>query len=114
MSFDVGDRVICVDDKPGKLMIPRMGKRIDLACGVVKGSVYTVLAILPRGTLVPCNIPGAYPKTTLTGDCISVGVLDGDGSDSHLVWRFRKLRDISQSLRELKEMAINCPALVEQ
>ena len=103
--FEVGDRVVCVDDRPSTLSHGSVVVE-SYPTSLVRGHVYTIRAVLPAGSR---SARGYIRHDTH----VSVGVLNAHGEDSHNADRFRKLRDISQSLRELKELAINCPALVE-
>ena len=112
--FEVGDRVVCVDDGPAD-PFTRQGNRTDWTIPVVKGRVYTVRAVLPKHYVA--GNPG-YPMLSIDAGGLDVGELcvcriTGWATYGLNPARFRKLRDISQSLRELKELAINCPALVE-
>ena len=107
--FEVGDRVVCVDDSD-----------IDGSPYPVRaGQKFTVLDIFLKGHRFTSTC-------SASADAISIGlhnhevfrrIADIPEVLPHYdIWhatRFRKLRDISQSLRELKELAINCPALVE-
>ena len=110
---EVGDRVVCVDDSPVEFRNGLTGETSFHPCPLSKGVVYTVRAFFPAGTRFKDCIPGASTWSKISSDHISVGVAQWHGRDTHRTARFRKLRDISQSLRELKELAINCPALVE-
>lgn len=97
--FEVGDRVVCVN--AGSLY-PFMHAYFwwddnSSACGLESGKVYTVSN---RATYVP------------TGEIFGVAVYE-HGPVLVRSERFRKLRDISQSLAELKALTVNCPPLVE-
>ena len=97
--FEVGDRVVCVDDRP-------------YGCGTYfplgKGKKFIVLQAWGG------HQPIASGVVAHESGAISIGVISTEvQADAWSSFRFRKLRDISQSLRELKELAINCPALVE-
>lgn len=105
--FEVGDRVVCVDDG-----LDDSWQDIYLAeisAQLHKGQVYTVTWVGPQwhvwddGTTSECNGVGI---------CLAE-ISFSDPDDCLDAWRFRKIRDISQSLRELKELAINCPALAD-
>jgi hypothetical protein len=97
--FEVGDRVVCVDDGPFYN---------GVAWPLRKGATFVVLCARP-----PRFLLAAGYETSLCGD-IGIGEPNPviDGIDSWPVSRFRKLRDISQSLFELKALTINCPPLV--
>jgi len=115
--FEVGDRVVCVDDSP----VSWNGKIYSL--GITRGEVFIVRAVFPN-----THTPGwQKPKNDLA---ISIGRENqyylaimrelpvgyphpGVGPDAWRASRFRKLRDISQSLSELKALTVNCPQLAE-
>jgi hypothetical protein len=106
--FEVGDRVVCVDDSD------QFNVEADHVCDFFEvcflklRAVYVVLAVLPDGSNIVDDMGDGY----LIGDHIAVGVPDQLGLDAWEARRFRKLRDISQSLAELKALTINCPPLV--
>lgn len=96
--FEVGDRVVCVDDRWDVELA------LGHSCPLRLRSVYTVSGWSgsfwgqsPDGTV-------SFGPEMLLRE--AANPLGGGFCPS----RFRKLRDISQSLRELKELAINCPA----
>ena len=104
--FEVGDRVRCIRSGWNH---PRSTQEfLGLKCPLVVGEVYTIVGfITPAPDLHNVLIDGVYnPQYAISGAITHPDY--GWAPD-----RFRKLRDISQSLRELKELAINCPALVE-
>lgn len=115
MSFEVGDRVVCVDDGPGWFQSRRTGKKSWHPSNLVAGTVYTVQAFTPKGARYLLKISGVSKFARSACDVISVGVVAGHGVDAHSASRFRKIerRDISQSLQALKDLALNCPQLVE-
>ena len=104
--FEVGDRVVCVDVRPTRAFGFAGEVLFEKATNLVRGKTYTILALIPPGS----PTEDGFVRTDLH---VAVGVLNFRGADSHNADRFRKLRDISQSLRELKELVINCPALAE-
>jgi hypothetical protein len=108
--FEVGDRVVCVDDRPSWRRCRRTGEEFSYPTNLVKGGIYTVRQIIRGGTKLPNPVMGG--TSTLLADHVAVGVLNWCGRDDHAATRFRKLRDISQSLAELKALTINCPPLV--
>jgi hypothetical protein len=105
--FEVGDRVVCVDVRPSRFTVE--GKPEEQPSNLTKGHVYVVTARYPQGLLY---LRGGGNLGMLCSDHIAVGVPNFFGDDMHSVRRFRKLRDISQSLSELKALTINCPPLV--
>lgn len=106
--FEVGDRVVCVNDGPDDVIYPDF--TVVEPVPLVRGNIYTVLAVYPPLFEHP-DFEGN--ETTFDLATISVGVLGFDELDAWEVCRFRKLRDISQSLTELKALTVNTPALVE-
>lgn len=95
--FEVGDRVVCVDasDRPGTY-----GTDNGIPFPLFRGRVYTIAGFAKCG----CWRPGGVNLVLVEMPNYWLG--SDIGFDPR---RFRKLRDISQSLRELKELAINCP-----
>lgn len=105
--FEVGDRVVCVDAKWSPLPNGKATRQMldGVPMPLIKGAVYTVIDIGP--SCMPGFYNGAISVFVAEAKNLTVGGQDGGWRPD----RFRKLRDISQSLRELKELAINCPAL---
>ena len=114
--FEVGDRVAVVNDRP----VIWNGKAYDL--GIRQGEVFVVLRVFPVNPQAGWSAPKSQIGISIGRDNqyylailkeLPPGYPRPEGPDAWGAHRFRKLRDISQSLRELKELAINCPALVE-
>lgn len=84
--FEVGDEVVCVDD--GDEEAHKADGAIEYyRCGLVRGQVYTVIGVYPKGSMVQ------YGAETISfhNDFIAVGVPDYVGHDSWWSGRFRKV-----------------------
>lgn len=108
--FEVGERVVCVDDRPADILRGnQVVRRIPVP--LFRGRVYTVRGVIPAGSVYKSHHGG--PTTTL-GDAISVGVARPDGHDGYHVRRFRKLRKLStkESLKALIGLTDKTPEQV--
>ena len=108
MSFRVGDKVVCVDDKPCAIQA-RAGLRRSGEVPV-QGRVYVIRAVWRS----PESLPGVNPSGILLQfvgfpDQISIrGNLCG-----FTAWRFRKLDDIKQENAERVRKPRKKPQLQE-
>jgi hypothetical protein len=107
--FEIGERVVCVDADWS------LDDEMKSPCPLVVKKVYTVLAVLPAGTVIREDLTNRF---TLDMNCISVGVecpglnrireLCGSvlTDDAWEVERFRKLQklDIKQALAALIDL----------
>jgi hypothetical protein len=112
--FEVGDKVVCVDD--GHYVRKQDGATWPFQ--LTKGDVFTVRAVYPPGMiwhtirLEDFKISIGVESIINRAACEEIGIC-APHFDIWKAARFRKLRDISQSLAELKALTISCPPLVE-
>lgn len=105
--FEVGQEVVCVDASDEETH--KDGGIVEFhACGLVKGQVYTVLCVYPKGSRVQ------FGDTTISfaNDFIAVGVPDHDGYDSWWSGRFRKIQ--RKHTREELYSLIGIDGMVDQ
>lgn len=104
--FDVGERVVCIDDGPDWLLNHSTGEKTWFDSPLERGRLYIVREVYPSGTR------GFSPVLnrcfTSTGLLVGVGVIHFDGTDMHRPERFRKINglDVSEGLAALKALCV--------
>lgn len=102
--FEVGERVVCVDDKWRGGWLLGAG----IPCPLVAGRVYTISKVLTGNN-------GAYPNNDGVAAVRLVEVRHPSSPrfDQFSSLRFRPLRklDTSQALKALKDLTVKCPPL---
>lgn len=104
--FDVGDRVVCVDDQPIEVRVNGQIQAI-YPVELKRGQLYTVLDCYPEGHQQPFQ--GGV--LACTEDCIGVGHETPYGLDIWEAARFRRVvrMDTGESLAELIDIADSTP-----
>ena len=102
--FEVGERVVCVDDGPDERTHKKTGAVDYYPSGLMKGRTYVVADVYRPKAVFWSSLFSAFFVTKSLG--VAVGIDNMAGFDWHRANRFRKLRnlDTSQSLQALIDL----------
>lgn len=104
--FEVGERVVCIDDRPDWMLDHSTGEKTLYDCPLVRGRLYVVREVFPPGYRGFSPVLDRGFRTTDL--LIGVGAVRFDGTDMHAAHRFRKINglDVSEGLAALKALCV--------
>lgn len=104
--FEVGERVVCIDDRPDWMLDHSIGEKTFFDCPLERGRLYIVREVYRPGSRFFVPLYGL--DFFATGPLIGVGAVRFDGTDMHAAHRFRKINglDVSEGLAALKALCV--------